>query len=168
MSKISKKLLILGAGQYGRVIKELAQETGNYSMIAFLDDKTSESVLGKLNDYHLFTGIFEDAVVAIGNPVIRLKWLKVIEEKYNIPVIVHPKAYISPSAVIDHGTIVEPFAVVHTSVKVGFGCIISAGAIINHNSVLEDGVHCDCGSVIPARTVVKTMRKIVQGETYFS
>ena len=138
-NQMCKRLLILGAGQYGRVLKEIADATGDYSHIAFLDDSPSQDVIGK-------------------------SWIEKLKELFTIPVIVHPSAYISPSAIISEGSIIEPLAVVHTSVNVGRGCIISAGAIINHNSILSDGVHCDCGCVIPARSTIESKRKVVQGE----
>ena len=42
----NKNLLILGAGQYGQVAKEIAEETGYFDKIAFLDDN-SEQAIGK-------------------------------------------------------------------------------------------------------------------------
>lgn len=159
-----RKLLILGAGQYGRVLKEIAEATGQYSEIAFLDDTPTEGVIGSLNEYNIFSDCFTDAIVAIGNPEVRMRWIEKISEEYHIPVIIHPSAYVSPSARIDSGSIVEPLAVINTDVIIGRGCIISAGAIINHNSVVSDGVHCDVGCVIPARSNIESMRKIVQGE----
>ena len=159
-----KKLLILGAGQYGQVLKEVALATNRYSRISFLDDTPSENVIGELKDYKMFTDQFSDAIVAIGNPDIRMHWLDELSGYYQIPVIIHPTAYVSPSAKIGKGSIVEPLSIIHTSVKVGEGCIISAGAVVNHNSILSKGVHCDCGCVIPARSEIEPMRKVVQGE----
>lgn len=161
---IKKNLLILGAGQYGQVLKEIVSDSGDYCEIAFLDDGLSENVIGKLSDYKLFADRFTDAVVAIGNPEVRLLWLQRLGKVYKTPAIVHPTAYVSPSAKIGLGTIVEPYAIIHTQVCIGRGCIISAGAVINHNSTLAEGVHCDCGCVIPARANIEGMRKIVQGE----
>ena len=159
-----KKLLILGAGQYGQVLKEIALATNQYSHIAFLDDTPSENVVGRLKDYKSFTDNYSDAIVAIGNPEIRMRWLDELSGHYQIPVIIHPTAYVSPSAKIGRGSIVEPLAIIHTSVVIEEGCIISAGAVVNHNSILSMGVHCDCGCVIPARSEIESMRKVVQGE----
>ena len=63
-----KKLLILGAGQYGQVLKEVARATGDYSRIGFLDDTPSDIALGSLKEYRTFAGQFSEAIVAIGNP----------------------------------------------------------------------------------------------------
>ncbi len=159
-----RKLLILGAGQYGHVLKEVAEATEQYSRISFLDDTFKEGVIGKLNEYKKFVDDYSDAIVAIGNPKVRIHWLEELSEDFIIPVIIHPTAYVSASARIDVGSIVEPLAVIHTEVIIGRGCIISAGAIINHNSMVDEGVHCDVGCVVPARSKIVSMRKIVQGE----
>ena len=161
---MDRKLLIFGAGEYGQVLKEVAQATGCYSQISFMDDKVSSGVIGKLNDYQQYAGLYQDAIVAIGNPDIRLKWLNILEEYFRIPIIIHPTAYVSLSSIIGRGTIIEPLAVIHTSVEIGKGCIISAGAVINHNAVLGEGVHVDCGCIIPSKAVIKERKKVVQGE----
>lgn len=161
---MKKRLLILGAGQYGRVLREIAQATSEYKNIAFLDDRVSEDVIGTLEEYKFFCNEYTDATVAIGNPEVRLHWLSLLESHYNIPIIIHPLAYVSTSAKIGSGSVIEPMVVVHTSVVIGKGCILSSGTVINHNSQLEDGVHCDCGCIIPARSIIKGKRKVAQGE----
>ena len=48
IGKAHMKLLILGAGEYGRLVKELARN--KYTTIDFLDDK-SDVAIGKFEDY---------------------------------------------------------------------------------------------------------------------
>lgn len=148
-------LLILGAGQYGMVAKEIAESTGFFETISFLDDNNPIAI-GKLNDHMYFSEEYKYAVVAIGNAEIRLRLIAELEQSgYEISSLIHDKAYVSRSAKVDKGTIVEPMAVIHTDVSIGIGCIISAGVIINHNSIIGDGCHIDCGTIVGARTVVK-------------
>lgn len=150
-----KNLLILGAGQYGMVTKEVAESMNCFEKIAFLDDK-NPAAIGKTADYKNFISEYECAAVAIGNPEIRMTLLTQLEDAgFEIPVLIHSKAYVSSSAKIGVGTIIEPMAVVHTEVQIGKGCLISAGAILNHNSVIEKGSHINCGSIVTARTVVE-------------
>ena len=56
-------LLILGAGEYGQLVKELARN--RYTTIDFLDDK-STAAIGKLEEYKKYVDKYE-AIVAIGN-----------------------------------------------------------------------------------------------------
>lgn len=158
------KLLILGAGQYGAVAKEIAESIGIYDAISFLDDN-SPAAIGRINDYSKYLDEYDMAIVAIGNSVIRAELIEKLETAgYAIPVLIHPRAYVSPSAVIDKGTIVEPMAIIHTDVKVGAGCIISAGTIINHNAVVGNVCHLNCGTIICARTIVDDSTKTDCGQ----
>lgn len=151
---VKKDLLILGAGQYGMVAKEIAEAIGKYDRIVFLDD-WNPIAIGKLDDFTVTANRFCTAVVAIGKTDLRLDYIHRLEQHgYDVPCLIHPLAYVSPSAIIGKGSFVEPLAVIHTATKVGTGCIISAGAIINHNCCIEDGCHINCGVVVKARTVM--------------
>ena len=153
---IMGNLLILGAGQYGMVAKEIAESMHIFDKIDFLDDNNPIAV-GKLNDYPRFKEIYEYAVAAIGNADMRLNLISDLKNTgYKVTPLVHEKAYVSPSASIAEGCFVEPMVVVHTDVKVGAGCIISAGVILNHNSVIEQGCHIDCGTIVAARKLIKS------------
>lgn len=156
-------LLILGAGQYGIVAMETAQAMGCFSRIAFLDD-SSPIALGKLESYQAFLQEYESAFVAIGNPEMRLAWLeKLGEAGYELPVLIHPRSYVSTSATLEKGTIVEPMAVVQAGAVVEEGGLLCAGCVVNHNSVVKRGCQIDCNAVVPARAVVPEKTKIPCG-----
>lgn len=149
-----RNLLILGAGQYGMVAKEVAESMDEFDRIEFLDDVNPLAV-GKLNDYPRLYEKYQCAVVAIGNAELRLQLLSKLKEGgYELPKLIHKRAYVSPSAEIGEGSIIEPMVTVHTDVKIGQGNLISSGAVINHNAVIGDGCHIDCGTIIGARTVI--------------
>ena len=149
---MQQKLLILGAGQYGMVAKEIAEATGDYSAIAFLDDNNPVAI-GKLNEFEKYRDDYTQAIVAIGNAVLRLELLEKLEQcSYHIPVLIHPTAYVSPSADIAAGSFIEPHTVIHTKVVIGKGCIISAGTIVNHNSKIGSGCHLNCGTIVASNS----------------
>ncbi|WP_295086876.1 PglB [Ruminococcus sp.] len=152
-------LLILGAGQYGKVAKEIADSMKEFEQIDFLDDNNTIAV-GKLGDLSKLQKRYDSAVVAIGNSEFRLKLIEELKlHGYNIPCLIHERAYVSPSAKIGGGSFIEPMAVVHTDVIIGTGCIISAGVILNHNCKVEEGCHLNCGSIVKARAVIKSRTK---------
>lgn len=164
MGIIMSKLLILGAGQYGGVAREIAESIGDYDAISFLDDN-STTAIGTLSDYDKYSDEYDMAIAAIGSSEIRAEFIAKLESAgYVVPVLIHPRAYVAPSAVIDKGTIVEPMAIIHTDVKVGAGCIISAGTIINHNAVVGNVCHLNCGTIICARTIVDDSTKTDCGQ----
>ena len=149
-----KNLLILGAGQYGMVAKEIAESMKCFEKIDFVDD-ASDIAIGKIEDIEKLIHEYDSAVVAIGNSELRLNLIKrLCDIGYEVPSLIHEKAYVSPSAKIGIGCFIEPMAVVHTAVDVETGCILSAGVILNHNSVVHEGCHINCGSVVMARAEI--------------
>lgn len=159
------KLLILGAGGHGQVVGEIAEATNLYADIKFLDDTSqAPNVIGKLEDYQAFADQFEHAIVALGNNSLRLEWLdKLVKVGYRIPVLSHPTAYISPSANLLLGTVVEAKAVVNTKAVVHKGSIIDVGAIVDHDATIEEGCHIDCGAIIKAYVRVEGGTKVEAG-----
>lgn len=145
---MARGLLILGAGQFGFMVKEIAEEMHRFDKIDFLDDYNPQAI-GKLSDYVRFRSEYPSAVVAIGNPSIRMDYIsKLNEAGFAVEVLVSPNAYVSPSAVLQKGTIVEPNATVQTGAYVSVGTIISSGAVVRHNAVVGEGCHLDCNSVL--------------------
>lgn len=159
-------LLILGAGGHGRVVYETAKTLGRYNKIDFLDDQ-AKGAIGVMADYLKYRGFFEHAFVALGNCHMRRKWYERLKDAgYEIPVIIHPDAYVSESCWIGGGTIIMPKAVVQSNVKICMGGIISSGAIIDHDAIINEFCHVNSGAIVPAMSVVPGEIKIDYGEIY--
>ena len=155
-------LLILGAGEYGQLVKELARNI--FTTIDFLDDN-SPAAIGKLDDYKKLKEKYNNAVVAIGDNEIRAQWIDRLEEAgYNLPIVLSDRAYISPSAVTEPGCIVEPMVVIQTNAKVEKGSIMSSGAVVNHNAVVHKFCHIDCNAVVGADAVVPEKMHLNYGQ----
>lgn len=119
-------LLLIGAGGHGKVVAEIAEDCG-YEKIDFLDDNSPESI-GKISDLEKFTNQYEYAFVGIGNNRFRGELIDKLESVgYRVPVLIHPTAYISRTAKIEKGTVVEPNA------------IVKAGATVEEYTKLEAG-----------------------------
>ena len=170
---MNKNLLIVGAGTYGVVASEIAADMGCFEKIDFVDDerKTTPNgldVVGTTQDIDELAIQYSNIIVAIGNPEVRLSLLNRIKEEtpYRVVSLVSPKAYVSPSAQIMTGCIIEPMAVVHTGCIICPGCIISAGAVVNHATMCCDGVHVDCNATVAETTLVPAGTKVKCGEVY--
>lgn len=155
-------LLILGAGEYGQLVKELAKN--KYTTIDFLDDK-SVVAIGKFEEYKNLKNKYSDAIVAIGNNEVRMEWLiRLKEAGFNLPILISNKAYVSSTAVIEEGCIVEPMSVINANAKVEKGTIISAGAVVNHNAVVKQGCHIDCNAVVGTDAIVPEKMHLNYGQ----
>lgn len=158
---MNQRLLILGAGRCGQMAKEVAEAMECFPQIDFLDDQASGAV-GKLLDYERFSTEYAYANPAMEIGIQRLKWIRKLEEScYKIPVLLHPRAYVSPSAQLMKGTIVEPMAVVQTNTTVAIGCLLSAGAVVEQNCFIGDGCHIGCNASVPAGTILPAQTKVI-------
>lgn len=101
-----KTLLIIGAGGHGRVVGEIAEACG-YS-VAYLDDQSGNKVVGTILELEKFKDQFGFYFVGIGNNTTRQLLLERLEKLgLEIPSLIHPTAYVSPTASIGAGTVVE-------------------------------------------------------------
>lgn len=158
---MNTNLLILGGGQYGSLVCEIAESIDVFGTISFLDDGVCQRAIGTFSDARELTQKYSHAIVALGNSKVRLFWIeKLLEWGYVIPTLIHSTAYVSPSASIGIGSIIEPMAVVNTGAVIGKGCLVSAGAVINHNAIVEDGCHIDCNATVSARDIISQHTKI--------
>ena len=144
-----KSLLIIGAGGHGSVVAETAAACG-YEKIDFLDDSSPDAV-GKTDQLEELVNRYDGVIVSIGNSEVRRELIHRIQH-VGAPLVslIHPKAYVAPSASVDIGSIVLPGAVVHSNAGVGIGCIISIGALIDHDAVIEEFSHINTGAIVGA------------------
>ena len=159
-----RKLLILGAGGYGKTVADVAAQL-DYDEIRFLDDsRTGENILGKCEEYARFVDRETDIYPAFGHNGHRMKWLDIfMRSGLSVPTLVHPRAYVSPTAKIGAGTVVLPMAVVNTGVCVEDGCIVNIGALIDHDSVIGAGCHLAPGAIVKAENRIPGRMKLDSG-----
>lgn len=163
---MSQNLLILGAGQYGFVAKETAEAMGCFRKVAFLDDN-NPAAIGKLSEYECLLKEYSNAFVAIGNPQIRKMWLDKLEQSgFELPVLIHPRGYVSPSAKLGMATIVEPMAVVNAGAIVERGSLVCAGSVVNHNAHVMPVCQIDCNAIVAPNAVVPEGTKVFSGTVF--
>ena len=160
------RLIIIGAGGYGKTVADIARQSGKYDQVDFLDDNESlDYTIGKCSDYAKFANVDTEIYPAFGNNESRLKWInKLISEGINVPTIVHETAYVSPTAKIGKGTIVLPRAVINTGCVVENGCIINCGAIVDHACIIGQGSHICLGAIVKGENRIAECTKIEAGE----
>lgn len=133
-----------------------------YDDIAFLDDDPdnalSHPVIGTTRDIRKYRDSYENAIVALGNNQIRIKYHAILEETgYNIPILIHPTAYVSPDAKLAPGCIIRTFAVVGCYAELGKAVILNIGAKVDHHCVIGEGSHLLINSVVRASKKVEPL-----------
>lgn len=153
-----EKILIIGAGQYGQVVAEIAKDNGfDYE---FVDDNSYLAKF-KISDLDYLKKFFNKIAIAIGDPKIRERISIEIKLKgYSLLTLVHSKAFVSKSATLGDGCIVEAMASINSNVEIGKCCLICMGALINHNAKIEDYCQIDIGAVLQSREIIKKGTKV--------
>ena len=165
-----KHLIILGAGGHGRVIADIAEKTGQFSNIEFLDDARKEmqgniKVIGTIRDY---THYLKEAcfIVAIGNAHVRESLQRQLQSVgAEIATLIHPAAIIGRNVEIGVGTVIMPGAVINCDVRIGEGVIVNTSCSIDHDCVLDDFVHISVGAHLAGAVNVGTRTMIGAGAT---
>lgn len=154
-----EKLLLVGAGGFGRVVLEHAAR--EYEC-AFLDDGPDVgtiidgvTVIGKTSDLARFFGEYDKLIVVIGNNKLRERIYAEAESiGYSFPNIIHPSAYISPHAHLADGTIILNNAVVQNGARAGRGLIMNPGTELHQDSIVGSNVLIYTNSVVRSLTHV--------------
>lgn len=81
-------------------------------------------------------------MVAIGHAATRLHWIEKLQVAgYELPVLIDPTAWVSPSAQLGSASVVFARAAVQAQASIGTGAILSTGCSVDHDAQLADGVH---------------------------
>ena len=160
-----KKLLLVGAGGFGRVVLEHVSMDYECS---FIDDGLRKGsivdgvrVIGKTSDLQALFGEFNQLIVAIGNNRVRERIYNEAEAiGYHFPSIVHQSAYISKKALIGEGCIILNNAVIQNGSVIGKGVIINPGVEIHHDSFIGNYVLIYTNSVIRSLARIGDRSKI--------
>ncbi len=144
-----KKLLIVGAGGHGRSIAEAVLAAGEYNLVGFADDAAPGlqhvwewPVFGTMADLAFYRQHADAAIVAIGNNRLREELHhRLGAAGFELATVIHPKAIVSPTAVIGVGSVVMAGAIVGTEAVLGAGVIVNCAAVIDHHCRIEDFGH---------------------------
>ncbi len=152
-------VVIYGAGGQARVLLELMDRAGICPIAGLVDDDpTLEGtkiegvpVLGSIDRLGSLVRVhrIHRAVIAIGNNALRKRFAEHAKSiGLRLPVLIHPHAYVSPTAHLGDGTVVFAGAIVGAHVQIGEGSIINTRAAIDHDSMLGDFVHVAPGATL--------------------
>lgn len=154
---------IYGAGGVGREASEIADLLGLWDETIFIDDMAGEGLLHgiKRMPYEKFSRCYSpedtELVVAVGEPEHKIAlYHKVKRAGYPIAKLIHPMAYVSPSAALGEGVIVKMGSfvscdtVIEANTSVEIGCMIAHDCVIGESSQISSGVCLGGGCIVGA------------------
>ena len=156
------RLVIIGAGGHGRVLAECAK-AAQLQLLGFVDDNTALTgtsqldlpILGTIAALEKKLVLGEGILLGIGNSAFRMRLLHAFRAaQFGVPTLIHPRAWVSPSASCGAGTVVMANATVQTGCRLGEGVIINTNASVDHDSVVSDGVHICPGAHLAGNVTV--------------
>ncbi len=153
-------ILLYGAGGHAKVVIEGIQALGQ-QVKAIFDDNPEIAILSEIPvlcpyDAHLFPDL--PLIITIGNNQIRQQKTQLITHSYTH--LIHPQAWVSPSAEVELGSVILTRALVQAQAKIGKQVILNTGAIVEHECVIQDFVHVAPGAVICGQAKVGAMTLI--------
>lgn len=167
-----KKLVIFGAGDFGREIMYAARENNKkeiFETIAFVvDEHVGSQIGGKLEGIEIIslndaTKRLDDEtyfIIGIGNASVRKKVfeeISVVAPGAKYATIVHNSAVIMPNVVIEEGVFIAP----HTTIAIGSHLkrhsAINQNVSIGHDTVVGEYSVVSPGCVLSGRTRIGSM-----------
>lgn len=160
-----KRMAIVGAGELGCQVANLAQQDGGYMVIGFFDDFkekgtfiNSIEVIGGVSDIsqHYRQNQFDCIFLAIGynHMASRKSLFDKLSAEIPFGSIVHPSSIIDPSAIIGDGVIIYPGCIIDKHVVIEQNVLLNLGVVISHDSSV--GAH----SFLAPRVAVAGFSKI--------
>lgn len=136
-----KKVIIVGAGENGRVAVNIFRRMSKFKFVGYLDDnKSGQLVIGRVADFrryvsdHLF-------FVSIGDNESRRRVFESIRDggaKFQNPV--HPSAEIESDVVLCNNVMVGALSYVNEGTVIGDNTIVNNHCCVEHDNAI--GAHC--------------------------
>jgi acetyltransferase EpsM len=170
-------IVVYGGGGHGKALIDLIRLLGTYPIVGIVDDGIGPGttimgvqVLGgsMVLDELLKAGahLAANAVGGIGNIAPRLTVFEQLARAgFSCPTLVHPTAFVEPSAVLAEGVQVMPHAYIGSEARVGFGAIINTGAIVSHDCQVGAYANLSPGAILAGEVTIGEATLIGMGVT---
>lgn len=135
---LTKPVVVIGASSFGRLVRVLVSDAGRV-FAGYLDDFSSgEDIIGSLDRLREPGFANEvDLALAIGYRHLEARreiFHRALGQGFQLPALVHPRAYVSKEATLGPGCLVMAGANVDAFADVGGACVLWPGSIVSHDA----------------------------------
>jgi acetyltransferase EpsM len=170
-------IIIYGGGGHGKALIDLLRALGTYPIAGVIDDRLTPgdhilgvpvlggaAILPELKQRGLALAV--NAVGGIGNISVRIRvFQQLAEAGFTCPALVHPRAFVEPSAQLSAGVQVFPHAYVGSAAQIGFGVIVNTGAIVSHDCLVSDYANLSPGAILAGEVHIGSAALVGMGVT---
>jgi sugar O-acyltransferase (sialic acid O-acetyltransferase NeuD family) len=149
VSSKCRRIIIAGAGRFGREIEAWLKTYGGYEIAGFIDDISDDvDVIGGIADHRAVPDV--EYVVAIGSSIGRVKVGTLLQGRgCRLATIIAPHALVAQDYRDAVGALILGNCSVSCSVEIGRNVLVQGFACVGHDVALGDGVtvssHCFIG-----------------------
>lgn len=154
-------LALYGAGAMGREFRQIAEESGEWSGIVFIDDHAESGQLQGCPVYRfqMFRERFSPEeirfAVAIGEPKFRRESFDRMKRAgYTGCVLRHSSAQISLDAELGEGTVLCQNVFVGSQARIGRNCYVSRNASVGHDAIVGDHTRLGVNTFVGGHTQI--------------
>lgn len=169
---MEKRLIIIGATPYGKVVCDAALAQGQYAIVGFVDDSLAlhttvmgaYQVVASLANIQNLPQLADSFVVAIEDNNDRETAFEAMKQYLTPATIIHPSAVVGSTVTIGEGSVVLANAVVNSSI--GIDTVVKPGVVIDHDCVIGNHVHLGTGTAVRSPHGTFGKSPIVVGDRY--
>jgi sugar O-acyltransferase (sialic acid O-acetyltransferase NeuD family) len=171
-------IVIYGAGGHSKTIMEMILQLDTYTIAGILDDNESLTgsrvmgipVLGSRQRLAELAGqnvrLAANGVGGILDIGIRVKIFELLEGAgFELPVLVHPRATVEPSARVETGVQVFANAYIGTEAVLHSKCMVNTNAVVSHDCEIGAYTHIAPGALLAGHVHVGSRCLIGMGVT---
>jgi UDP-3-O-[3-hydroxymyristoyl] glucosamine N-acyltransferase len=157
---------VAGTGAFALEVIEYARDAG-HAVAALVELLDPARVGSEVHGLPVIAA--DDAVAARGLAVIgagddRLAhWAVLAPHGWRAVSVVHPRAHVSPSAVLGDGCVVGPLAVVGAATQVGGHTLVSRGVLLGHHVWVGAGCLINPGANVASRARIEDRATLAMG-----
>ena len=178
-----KAVIMIGAGEMAKMMIESMKDMPEYEIAGCLDDKVAVGskilgipVIGR-TDEETLQRVFDSGVKYALNSIVGANFSLQVRERFfnkitnigfELPVLIHPAAYVEESAKMGKGSFVHAHAYVGTEAEIGQGAIILTGTIVSHDCVIGNHAYISPGAVLGGTVRVGRKALVGMGTTVYT
>jgi acetyltransferase EpsM len=138
-----RRLILIGGGEHSRVVAEAARAEGQGELLGFVDPEPCAETIRRLGVPRLGDDSALDehpgawgvlCMAAFGSLAARKRIVARLSPKLaGWATVIHPSAWVSPTAIVESGSVIMAGAVLQSGARVGPHSVVNSGAIVEHD-----------------------------------